>query len=725
MNKIAIYFLLIVSFLSLTNCEMVAGVAELLHGEKPKDVAVLGVSLDKPNISLLEGKTETLKAVITPDNATNKAVYWKSSNDAVATVENGVVTGITAGSSDIIVTTIDGNMTAKCAVTVSATSVDVTGVSLDKPNISLLVGGMETLTATVAPTNATNKNVTWSSSHPNIATVLQSGLVTGVTAGSADITVTTEEGNKTAICSVIVSAVGVPVTGVSLNKTNISLAVGGTEILKATVAPSNATNKNVTWSSSHPGIARVDSGGGVIGITAGNTVITVTTIDSNKTADCLVTVNAADVPVTSVSLNKNSTSLIVGGKETLTATIAPSNATNQRVTWNTSAPEVVTVENGLITGITVGSATITVTTADSNRTAACGVTVSDIVHVTGIYLNKESASLSIGGTETLTVTFSPPNATNQNVTWSSDTPSVASISQSGVVSGVSEGTATITVTTIDGNKTATCVVTVRDDTVDVTGVTLNKTTLVFYVGGTEALAATVAPSNATNKIVSWSSSASSVATVSSSGVVTAVGAGNATITVTTVDGSKTATCSVTVTAITSATLASYLASLPINTVNNPYNIMMKVSSTGEFSTIFTVLEGAPTKYVKLDLTGSTITSIPDNAFHSGRIGCKTLIGIIIPNSVTSIGSQAFQSSGLTSINIPSSVTSIKDLAFSSCNDLISVTFQGTISSSGFSNPSRGSTFPGDLRAKFYAINSSIGTSGTYTRPSGGSTWTRQ
>ena len=189
--------------------------------------------------------------------------------------------------------------------------------------------------------------------------------------------------------------------------------------------------------------------------------------------------------------------------------------------------------------------------------AACGKEPDpDPVAVTGVTLNKTELALEVEGSETLIATVTPTNATNKNVTWESDDEDVATVA-SGVVTAVGEGTATITVKTVDGEKTATCAVTVTKagpDTVSVTGVTLDKDTLDLVFGGADAdatasLTATVVPAEATNKNVTWESSNEDVATVAN-GVVTAVGEGTATITVKTVDGAFEAECEVTVTAHT-------------------------------------------------------------------------------------------------------------------------------------------------------------------------------
>ena len=166
-------------------------------------------------------------------------------------------------------------------------SIVVTGVEV---NVSINIGETVQLVETVSPSNATNKNVTWTSSDTSIATVSSNGLVTGIKAGSATITVTTVDGGKTATCNIKVQSTVVSVTGVSLNINNTTINVGGTVQLVATVSPSNATNKNVTWTSSDTSIATVSSNGLVTGIKAGSATITVTTVDGGKTANSSITV---------------------------------------------------------------------------------------------------------------------------------------------------------------------------------------------------------------------------------------------------------------------------------------------------------------------------------------------------------------------------------------------------------------------------------------------------
>ena len=621
--------------------EKTSGSGDITKGnEITVGVAVTGVTLDKNEASITVGDKVTLTATVTPDNAANKKVTWDSSNEEVATVdENGVVTGLKAGDATITVKTEDGGKTAECKVTVTEKTVAVTGVTLDKTSAEITVGGTVTLKATVAPDNAANKKVTWDSSNEEVATVDENGVVTGLKAGDATITVKTEDGGKTAECKIKVTEKTVAVTGVTIDDT---ATVKETEkvTLTATISPETATNKNVTWESSNEEVATVENGV-VTGVKAGTATITVTTEDGNFKDTCALTVEAKEpetVPVKGVSLDKTELTLEVGKSETLTATLNPENATVKDMTWSggdqyvgatpdgwnkatitakkvTEEPVVITVttEDGSYTA----TCTVTVTAADKSALAAAiseaksaktGVVVSDKgdgtdvdketywvtqdvmttleeaitnaetvystenataeainealtklktatekfvkkegtkEEVTGLTLNKDKIELTVGGSETLTATVTPANATDTTVTWESNNPSVADVNN-GTITAKAEGTTTITAKA--GGEAATCEVKVNPQTVPVSGITLNKTTLLLTAGGSgETLTATVTPANATDTTVTWESSNPSVATVSN-GVVTPVSVGTAKITAKA--GEKTAYCDVTVSSAT-------------------------------------------------------------------------------------------------------------------------------------------------------------------------------
>lgn len=409
------------------------------------DGALLESTGAKQNVTLKKVTVKTANAVAIGTNVKEMQVTTANTNLTV----NGTVDRLQADKA----VTVKGNGTIyekTDNVTVTdQVKTGVTGVKLAPTEIILDVNGTRTLTATVEPANATNQKVTWSSDNESVATVDNSGNVTAKAAGTATITVTTEDGAKTATCKVTVNAPQtVPVTGVTLDETELTLEKDGSQTLTATVAPTNATNKDVTWSSSNPEVATVE-GGKVTAVSEGTATITAKA--GEQTATCTVTVTKADVAVESVTLNPTTLTLEKGGTGTLTATVAPENATNNTVTWSSSNPEFATVANGTVTAVSAGTATITVTTADGNHQATCTVTVTPkTVLVNGIQV-QGTASLYVGNTATLTATITPDTATNPAVTWSSNNESVATVGKDGTVTAVSAGTATITATAKDSS----------------------------------------------------------------------------------------------------------------------------------------------------------------------------------------------------------------------------------------------------------------------------------
>ena len=264
--------------------------------------------------------------------------------------------------------------------------IDPTGVTLDKTSADLSLNETVKLTATVAPSDATNKNVVWTSSDASVATV-SGGTVTAKGEGTATITATTSNGLK-ATATVTVKVVDV--TGVTLNKTEATLDLGETVKLTATVAPSNASYKDVTWTSSNESVATV-SDGTVTAKDEGTTTITAAT-SNGKTATATVTVKASGVKVESVSVNETFVTLEKGDTAQLTATVTPSDAAAKyaALTWTSSDESVVTVDNGLITAVKKGTATITVKTA-MGPSASVEVTVNGpAIYGNAIYFEKPS-----------------------------------------------------------------------------------------------------------------------------------------------------------------------------------------------------------------------------------------------------------------------------------------------------------------------------------------------
>ncbi len=291
-------------------------------------------------------------------------------------------------------------------------------VSLNKDTLSLTVGGSETLTATVTAPNPANVSVTWSSDNESVATVDQNGKVTAHAKGSATITVTTS-GNKKDTCTVTVTEnppAPVHVESVSLNLISKTLKVGENVTLTPSFTPANPDNKNVTWSSSKTNIATVDQSGKVTAVAIGKSIITVTTADGNKTAQCEITVEAAavtTVDVTGVTVTPSAT-IKEGATSQLTCTVSPANATNKAVTWTSSAPAIATVDgNGLVTAVAEGTATITVTSvANKSFKATCTVTVEKVSQP----VVDAEITYSYAGNECAAFEWTDSNATSANVT---------------------------------------------------------------------------------------------------------------------------------------------------------------------------------------------------------------------------------------------------------------------------------------------------------------------
>jgi uncharacterized protein YjdB len=344
-------------------------------------IHVSRVTLSPSSVTKYDLNGFYLTPTISPYNATNPAVTWSSSNPTVATVSGGYVTPVGNGSCTITVTTNDGNYTTTSSVTI-AVPIAVTGVSVSPTSMSLTYGNTTgTVTATVTPSNATDKTINWSSSNTNVGTVNSSGVVTGVGNGSCAITATTNDGGFTASCSVSANLTPpvIHVTGVSVSPSSYTFTSAGSSLqLSATISPSNATNKTVSWSSSNSSVATVSSSGLVTSVTNGSATITATTQDGGYTSSCSITVNIPPpvVHVTGVSVNPTSISLNIGGNIQLTNTISPSNADNKTVSWSSSNTSVATVNSsGYVTAIATGTSTITVTTQDGGYSAYCNVTV--------------------------------------------------------------------------------------------------------------------------------------------------------------------------------------------------------------------------------------------------------------------------------------------------------------------------------------------------------------
>lgn len=338
--------------------------------------------------------------------------------------------------------------------------ISVQSVTLDKTEIKGKPGDTVQLTATVSPDNASEKNVVWTSSDDKIATVSETGLVTLVADGTVVITVASAENEEIkASCDVTVETPVVAVTGITLTPDTYSGNVGDRTKITATVQPADATDVAVVWTSSDENIVTVDQDGNIALVGGGDAVITAASRQNPEVkATCSVTVK---VPVTGVTLNHQTYIGKIGTTLQLVATVAPENATDRSLRWNSSRPRVATVDDtGLVTLKAEGEATVTVYCGDF--TATCEITVepSEIL-VENIEILPEELDLYVGGksVEPLRALVFPDNATNTFLDWESDDPDIATVDADGFVTGLKSGETKIIARATDGSEvSAYCIV---------------------------------------------------------------------------------------------------------------------------------------------------------------------------------------------------------------------------------------------------------------------------
>ncbi len=419
-----------------------------------EEIFVKGISIDKQKTMYI-GDKETMLANILPENATNQKVYWHSSNPNVASIsEEGILTALAFGNTDITAISADGNFSAICKVNVYN---HTTGIQLSN-QVTLPVGGSYELNAKTLPLNTSDGSIKYSSSNNYVATISDEGTIMAVAKGSCTITATSVDGGYTATCEVTVTQ---PVEALTLEKHSLSLKVGNSETLFAQISPSTADNKTITWSSSNAQVASVDVNGNVAALKAGEVWIKAVSNDNAEAKDsCKVTVLQ---PVTGITLSQESCRLTnIGEFVQLEATVLPDDASNKEVNWRSTNEAVCMVSNGKVVATGYGTAVVLATTVDGGFMASCAIVVEkDVVSVTEVVLSQTSATLIKGATLQLTATALPADATNKTLIWKSSDENVCVTTQTGMLVAMNEGTAVITVVPELGVGQAQCNVTVE------------------------------------------------------------------------------------------------------------------------------------------------------------------------------------------------------------------------------------------------------------------------
>ncbi len=490
-------------------------------------VDVSDVSLNQTSAALLVGETMTLRATVTPNNATNKKVYWSSSNPKVATVdENGVITAKDAGKTTIKVTTDDGNYTDSCRVTVTHDlRVMIEGDS------AVAQGKTITLNATAyyekdGSIVKTKDPIEWRSSNPSVATV-SDGKVKGVSIGQTTITATIEDSNISASFRVDVVA---PITSLKFASSKMTAYVGNRFALlyELNIAPSEHTD-TILWTSSDETVARVNQYGVVTPLATGKVKITATAVAGKKKAT--VTVTVARKPE---SIDVVDSAAVAQGKTITLKAYAfyeengKTVKTKDTISWESLNEDIATVSKGKVKGINAGTATIRAFIAGSDVYKDIEVNVAVPVKKLKLATTKQTLYVdhAFDLSEGMTV---EPFGNTDTITWTSSNEDIAIVDEDGVVTPLATGKVKITALAEAGKKKATCTVTVARepegiDVVDSAAVAQGKTITLKAYAFYEENGKTVK----TKDVISWESSDEDIATVSK-GKIKGISAGTAII----------------------------------------------------------------------------------------------------------------------------------------------------------------------------------------------------
>ena len=452
--------------------------------------SIYSIEVENNNITLDLGEKRTIKPIVNGDSDFKADFVWKSDDSRIASVSSlGEIRGVTPGTTYInvsvrgtkISTRFKVNVTGQTVFADTATSnnnasnniiqnlpivgvsdeandtgydiedstyIGVVSVDIKASKTELKVGEKATFGYSVSPNNATNNKASWYSSDESVATIDQNGNIKALQSGTTDISVKTQDGNKTSFVTILVVGGSSSQNSLSMNKKSTTIKLWKSETLHATIQPDS--NQKIVWSSSNPKVAIVDQNGKVSGFSIGTSTITAQSADGKLKDTCVVYVSNAKTLVTSIKLNKTSLNLGKGSSARLVATLEPKDATEQGVTWSSGNSKVVTVDQkGNIKAIATGKVTITATSSNGLK-AQCIVNV-PVIKITKITLNKSSVQIIKGKTFNIKTSITPTNAANKNLSYTSSNDKIATVDKNGVITAKNLGTVTIKVKSQDGS----------------------------------------------------------------------------------------------------------------------------------------------------------------------------------------------------------------------------------------------------------------------------------
>ena len=465
----------------------------------------------------------------------NSNADWLSFDHTIATIDsNGVIRTHKRGTTTIQVTL--GSASKSYSFVVDAAEVPITDIVLNTNNITMDEGTSRTISGTVYPTNTTeDKTLIFRSLNEDVAIVNKNGVVTGVAPGDTTITVSTASGDVVVTCAVVVNEIEENPDVFQLPHENMTIAPGSSYNL-------SEGTENITWTSSDESVCVVDQNGNVVGVGVGTATITATTEDGQSDT-CFFSVSDEFAPESVVEVDQDEVILKAGEQTELNVTVDGVTPGDSTVTWSSSDESVVTVDQeGNVTAVGDGTATI-IAIFEDGSSSTCEVTVSGmLVEPDGVSANYASLVLNVGDTATIKPTVTPENATNKSVSFDSDSPSVATVDENGVVTGVGVGNCVITVTTLNGFSTHVNVTVNAAASAVIRSIHFEEESYEMFLGQKQTLNVIFDADDGANRALTFESSKTSVVSIEGN-ILNAVGEGEATITATATNGLST-TCKV-------------------------------------------------------------------------------------------------------------------------------------------------------------------------------------
>ncbi|MBC2173067.1 SdrD B-like domain-containing protein [Listeria booriae] len=502
-------------------------------------IRVTGIWLSG-SYSVEVGEKGQVYAGVQPDNATDQRITYTIADPSIVSINplTGEFTGLKVGKTEVTVKA-PATEALKTVITVTDVApVKATDITLGATNISATVGDTGKVNATVAPSNADNKTLTYTPADTSIISVDGNGNWTAKKAGTTTIAVKTTDGsNITKNITVTVKAGEIGVGGIVIaGPYNVN--VGGAGQVTAWVTPENTSHPELVYSVADPSIVSIDANTGKFtGLKVGSTDVYATSPTTN--IKVRTTINVNPIKATSITLGATNIAAKVGDTGKVDATVAPSNTTNKTLTYTPADSSIISVDaNGNWTAKKAGTTTMAVKTTDgSNITKTITVTVSPAdINVVSVVI-AGPYNVNVGGTGQVTAWVLPENATHQELVYTVADPTIVSIdANTGKFTGLKVGSTDVYATSpTTGAKVRT---TINVNPVKATDITLGATDITTKVGATGKVDATVAPSNTANKTLTYTPADSTIISVDANGNWTAKKEGTTTIAVKTTDGSN-------------------------------------------------------------------------------------------------------------------------------------------------------------------------------------------